>query len=311
VLTVRQVEIEYWAGENGTFTADGEVWATTHALSVILALDDNTIESRNAGCRKREGKDLMGKGRTFYSVTDITKACQDLLEDLPRSDPNGFVKPGGRTYGTVHAVSKLLGLSFNAVDSRITPDIPKIQAYTLGGFKAEFYLVSSLKKACRSLLTRLPVAGLEGSFESDGEEWYTRKSLARKLGASPETIDKNRKQIRTRKGLYRGQRCTFYCAKDVLASLGRTGLDKAKLPKAGRDGLFFAQKEWWGPMKTLAGILGVTFHTLDVRMGTGKRSKKGTALNGKVVDFFCYSDAEEACADLLEKKKKRKYQTRI
>jgi superfamily II DNA or RNA helicase len=66
------------ANQNGTFEAEGEIWGTTASLSELLDIPRRKIQLIGSTCRQQPGKDTVGRTWTFYSASDVKKACEDV-----------------------------------------------------------------------------------------------------------------------------------------------------------------------------------------------------------------------------------------
>jgi superfamily II DNA or RNA helicase len=66
------------AGSNGIFKHRGETWGSSYALARMLGVSVPTIKSRGASCRTIEAKAVNGVVGTYYSLTDMRKACKKI-----------------------------------------------------------------------------------------------------------------------------------------------------------------------------------------------------------------------------------------
>ncbi|MDO8505481.1 MAG: DEAD/DEAH box helicase family protein [bacterium] len=203
------------AGKNGTFKADGEVWATVRVLRRILRLSRDAIHSRLSSCRKREGKDRCGRPVIFYAIKDVKKACKDVLKMTDQAGKNGTFKADGEIWGTCPALSRLLGLSTSAIKSRLFSCL-KREGKDSSGNLSTFYSISDMRNACKDLLKRTDQAGKSGMFKADGDMWASVSALAYYFGYAQNTIRFRLSSCRKREGKDLGGRpVTFYAIKDV------------------------------------------------------------------------------------------------
>ncbi len=72
------------ADKSGFFEAYGEQWGTIGALIRILKLSTDGVRARIGSFRRQDGKDQRGYPATFYALSDVKKACADLLRKKRR-----------------------------------------------------------------------------------------------------------------------------------------------------------------------------------------------------------------------------------
>jgi len=70
------------ADEAGFFEKDGDKYGTAYSWSYCFPISDAAIQSRlnRSGAKRIKGKDRGGRIATFYSQSDISSACADLIE---------------------------------------------------------------------------------------------------------------------------------------------------------------------------------------------------------------------------------------
>jgi hypothetical protein len=61
-----------------------------------------------AGFRSVVGRDSGGRLTNFYRLSDVKKACADLLGAVPKAKHDGTLKLNGEQWGTVRALKKVL-----------------------------------------------------------------------------------------------------------------------------------------------------------------------------------------------------------
>lgn len=217
VLTIRPLEIEYWAGEDGTFMADGETWATLNGLTSLLGLAYGTVMGRASSCRSRAGRDSIGNSRTFYAVSDVKVACGDLLTGAPKVEvgSGGTFERDGEVWGTVVALKRVLGISPGAISSRLS-GCRSVSGKGARGQRRIYYALSDVREACGDLLVNLPQAGTNGLFKHKGETWGSLRGLAIELALSRDIVQARRPKCRTTEGFDSvGRRATFYSLSDM------------------------------------------------------------------------------------------------
>lgn len=179
------------ADENGFFEKDGENWGTVESLSRLLGVSTPSIKSRirKSSPKPIRGKDKMRRVHDFYRLSAIRRLCADLLGDFPQAAEDDLFKQDGETYGTIFTLSRLLGISFPTIKSRMqkTPLKP-IQGKSKIGAIQDFYALSDVRVLCQDLIQDLPQADKNGFFEQDGETYGSLPRLARHLDIAYQTI---------------------------------------------------------------------------------------------------------------------------
>jgi biotin operon repressor len=295
-LIIEHSEIEHWADESGFFEVDGERWGTRYAFTRETSLSNNAIVSRLTTCRKRLGRTVSGRLTDFYALSDVLKACKNLL-DLPQAEEGGTFEEEGETWGTTEALARKIGINATTIKNRISSHKSR-NGRDVTGNPAKFYALSDAKQVCADLLD-LPQAEEGGTFEEEGETWGTTEVFGKKLGLSPTTIGNRIVSCRGREGKVRGKRATFYSLSDVKKACADLLED---LPQAGEDGILRAGEEW--------ATLNLILHTLKFSASTEKvqerittcvrRTKIGKIAGGQRVTFYPLSEVRAVCADLLE-----------
>jgi len=214
-LVAKASEVLPQAGPDGFFEADGERWGTRSAFARTLRISITTVSSRVVLCGYRDGKNILGKRCDFYALSDVKKACADLLADTPKADGEGSFLAGGERWGTLTSFSKRFGISYEAIATRISSFRSQI-GKNASGKPCPFYALSDVKKACADLLADTPKADGEGSFLAGGERWGTLTYFANKTGLARGSILIRLTSCRSRKGKNSyGKPCSFYAVSDV------------------------------------------------------------------------------------------------
>lgn len=189
VLTVEKLEIEYWAGEDGTFEADGETWGTLEVLHRILLLSTDAIIARLSVCRKKEGRDRGGRVQTFYAVADAKKACIELLKQIPRAGKDGTFVAEGERWATIYILKRLFNISEKAIVRHLS-SCRRRDGKNRAGAVLTFYAVADAKKAFASLPRAIHRAKRDGTIRMHGKILGTCYAIGFKLKLSPITVSK-------------------------------------------------------------------------------------------------------------------------
>ncbi len=298
-LVVEKIEIEYKAGPDGTFEADGETWASMYALTRILQLSHNALKNRMKSVRSRPGGTSSRISTPFFAVSDVRKACADLLEDLPRAGEDGILNIDGEQWVTVEGLFRLTGIATNAFTKRVGACRQRPGRHPSGN-RRDFYALSDVKAICGDLFEDLPKAGPNGSFRADRKVWVTISAAPGLLGKLSEPSVKARMtkgQYATMKGRsYGGTVCTFYALPDIKKACADLLED---LPRAAKDGQFKKDRETWMSMPALERLTGATSSSIQSRVKT-VRTRNGRSAGGLRCTFYALSDVRKACADLFE-----------
>lgn len=305
LVFVDAFRVEYWAGKDGTFELDGEVWGTQGALAKLLGLSISTVARHInvANVRSRTGKS-RGRRFTFYALSDLKKACGELLQELPRAGKNGTFNADNEVWIHRLALSRLLGLGNSTIALRIqTGKVRTRRGLTLNGVPNDFHSLSDVKKACADLLEGGPRVGMSGTFEADGEVWGTDRAVARMLEISPATLRKKADQVRRREGKNRSGRLSeMYSLTDAKRAFAHL-LDE--LPPADKNGTFTSDGELFAPLDLLPSLLDDRIGKIAIVSlldcdGKEVRTRRGYTRRKRVVDFYAVRDIQELCKEFIK-----------
>lgn len=283
----------------GILKAQGETWGMSHVLGPMLGLSAPTIESRGDSCRKRYGL-ATGRIATLYALSDVRKACADLLKEMPKADQNQTFKLRGETWGTAKAIGKIIGVSEWLV-RRNTPANLTRKGKTFDGNVRPFYPLSEVRKSCKAFSTKMPQARKDGTFVKDGQKWGTLNTMARHFGITWRAIKTRVSSCRRIKGKEPGgQTVEFYSFSEVKKACA----DLLKpLPQAGKNGTFKSDGEVWGSSYALAKMLG-TYPAAITSCASSCRVKEGKNSSGVPCPFYSLTDMRKACK--VQRRKGRK-----
>lgn len=283
----------------GMLVIDGETWGMAHTLANYLGLSAPTIERHKATYRKREVFATNGIA-VFYALSDVRKACADLLR-IPKAGRNGTFKLRGETWGTAPTIGKILRLSEWLV-RRHTPARLTIKAKDVQGKLCPFYPLSKVKRFCAHF-NKMPRARKDGIYIKDGHKWATLKTMVRLFGITWRSIKNRVSSCRRMKGKdFYGQPVELY----LISEAEKACSDLLKpLPQAGRNGTFKYRGEVWGSTYALGRILGVSSPTVRSRESSC-RTMEGKNPSGGVSKFYALADVRKACKKVQRWKGKRK-----
>ena len=296
-IVVERLEIEYWAGEDGFFEADGERWGTLGVFSKLFGLSRTALQRRSTSCRSREGRSqAAGPCATFYALSDMKEACKDLFEAVPQTGNDGFFEADGERWGTATAFGRVLGISATTVGTRAQASRARKSKNSAGQIN-DFFPESHIKEVCADLLQELFRANAEGFFEEKGEKWGTIAAWSKVLPISGPAIRSRVKSFPSKQARdYCGHPRTFY-AYSVIKEACDDLLEE--LFRANAEGFFEEKGEKWGTVEAFARDLDLHKGVLKIRL-QGLMSKKGRSSIGTICEFYSYSQVQRATADLFE-----------
>ena len=155
LVIVERAEIEYWAGEDGTFTQDGEVWGTPTSLALRLPVSSPTIRKRaekgveTGDVRQRPARDGRGKIAHFYALSDVQRICQDLI--CPdQAGSLGWYEADGEVWASKSVLDTLLGVGTDVVEWLLGYKGHRSRAgKPARGMPTEYHCLSDLRRLLR------------------------------------------------------------------------------------------------------------------------------------------------------------------
>lgn len=299
---VQAVGIDYWAGEDGFFEADGERWGTLRAWHRNLGISRHAIAYRFDRREFRRGRESKGHVCDFYPESEIRLACSDLLEELSQATEEGFFQACGERWGTSISWSRELGISVPTTESCLKA-LDSKRGKVFNGRVCDFYPEAKVLAACAKFVKSAPQADKEGFFKADGEDWGMVTAWSLKLGVSQRVVTFRLLGKAFRKGKdQRGRIHDFYSESMVRETCGDLF---QRPPKAGKGGFFRADGKRWGTVRAWSRLLKIGTRLLSLRL-KNETSREGRICIGTVHPFYAESVVREACKDLLAKKKPSK-----
>ncbi len=289
-IRVKPIEIEYWAGEDGFFEADGEVWGTVNSIEPILGISKTAIDARISACRTRAGRAANAKPSIFYPIEEVKAACTDLLNpDALQTGPDGLVLADGEEWGTADSIGRCIGINPITIRSRVTSCRSR-RGKSKNGVVVDLYPIEEVKAACTDLLNPDALqTGPDGLVLADGEEWGTIPGIGSRLGISPGAIRRKIRGLRSRAGkTHINKPADLYRVAEVR-SVWADLLDPNAV-QVGPDGLVLADGEEWGTSIGVSKRLGMS-RTHFMRIAGRCRVHPGKTHNGASVTLYAVSDA--------------------
>ncbi len=172
------------ADKDGFFDIKGTKYGFPNAWSRILLISIQSISRRLSKAKTKviKGKNKKGRICDFYSESDVLSACEDLLQDLPQANEDGFFEKDDVKYGTLRAWSRILLISIQSIRRRLSKAKTKgIKGKDKGGRVQDFYPESDVREVCVDTLENLPHADKNGFFEKEGQKYGTISVWSRTL----------------------------------------------------------------------------------------------------------------------------------
>jgi superfamily II DNA or RNA helicase len=139
------------ANSGGTFRDEGETWISAGAVYRRLGVSDRSILNRIKGgwtIRSRPGRNASGRRLTFYALSDVKKACADLLGKKVVKDAGPMFRADGETWGSAIALGGKLGVGEHGVRSRArATQVRTRKVKPKKGPVATYYCLSDLRRA--------------------------------------------------------------------------------------------------------------------------------------------------------------------
>ncbi|MFH1430203.1 MAG: DEAD/DEAH box helicase [Candidatus Uhrbacteria bacterium] len=279
-----------------------EIWAGVKASCKHLGVSGTALLARieQGDIRTMHGLDRQVRHVTLYALSDVKRACADLLEDLPEAGPNGTFEADGEVWGTRNAYSAMLHLTEALIRPRVTSDSVRNREGRWRGMRATFYALSDVRRACADLLEDLPEAGPNGTFEADGEVWGTIPSTAKTLGCRLSLVRSivQRHEIPSRRGRTKRKQTLDFYQRSAVAAIYRELEAAIPVPK---NGLVVCDGEQWATIVVLQTLLGISHSAIKARIDRGRvHTRLGKAVNGNYVTLYRVTDVRLACAGLLQ-----------
>jgi hypothetical protein len=186
-------------------------------LSRILNISESTIK------RKLKGKNLTtikikcltGHIVTAYEVDAVKKICAKNIKFLPIADKNCFALIEGKKYAPVYILSTHLKINAVAI-KKYTKNLTPQKIKSIRGRTYTAYNLEDVKKACKHLLSPLPVARDDGIAVIEGKKYTPLGNIATMLNRHSATIKKRISHLHSLKIVNRqGNRVDAYNIEEV------------------------------------------------------------------------------------------------
>jgi len=278
-----------------------ELYAPVRVLAKILGISTKTIKQRIKFLNPVKTKDRGYRVVNTYSMSETMKACADFLDNLPVADKSGIVVINNKKYAPINVLTKMLGISNNAIKQRIKT----LQPVTIkaGNFQlVNAYELTEAKKLCADLLQDVPVADKSGIVVINNKKYAPISVLAKILGISEPSIKQRVKSLQPIKTKDRGYRVVNAYSIAETKKVCNDLLDN--LPVADKSGIVVINNNNYASINSLAKILGISRDSIKPRVKS-LQPVKIKSKTGQAVNAYSIFETEKACADLLAKKKQQ------
>jgi hypothetical protein len=179
------------ANKDGLIEIDEDVYGTIKGFATKFGVSRAFIKSRleKGAVKIIQGRNASGRLVDYYLLSEVQMLCRDFLEDLPQTDKSGFIKIGGKVYGTRNSFSKRFGISATTIQSEIEESALKsIRGKDNWGHLCDLFPETEVCELCARFLRVQPRSDKEGFIYSDGESYGSVNALSKKLGLSHSTV---------------------------------------------------------------------------------------------------------------------------
>lgn len=307
LVFVHPLKVEYWAGSDGTFEADGEIWASPPALEEEFRACWQAILRRlvKGKVRSQCAMNRANRTSTFYCLTEAREACKDLC--LTRPGPRGIVFVDHKLWASRNFLREYFGLADGTVKAYLKDArVRKLKGRSASGRVTTLYCVTDARRAVRRLL--ILKVGQNGLVRADGQVWTTRIAAILHFGFSKgqyKTVTRRMRvrRMRMRRGKNRqGCRVTLYCLADLRRVFTTLKILRDK-PQANARGFITLRGATYSPIDVLADLLGLNEKIVSRCVKESScRTIEGRNRIGRLFTFYCTRDARILCADAIRKR---------
>jgi hypothetical protein len=239
---------------------------------------------------------------SYFSEGMVRRACGNLLDQgFVQAGSDGFAEVDGVRHGSVPGLSRLLGISPEAIFRRLDgAGLATVRCKDKTGWPCEFYSEPEIRRLCADLLAELPLADEDGFIEVAGESCGTIPALAQLFGLNYDTIESRVRSSGIIPILGKGKsgRIYEYFPKTAVGKLGCDAL--MLLPMSDMSKFLMMDGVRYGTINGLADFLGIAKATVFRRVkGSTVRSIAGRDESGNHGQYYPEPEIRRLCADLL------------
>lgn len=287
--------------DKGIVYIENEPFATIAVIANQLLLSKDSVRKRieRSKLQPKVVKLKLGQIKSAYNINQVRELCSDLLIEYPIADKKNIATIAGQKYTTMHSLTKLLGLSRNAISLRIKQ--LRSQKIKLACNRIDnAYNIAEAQEACADLLVNIPFANEDGVALYNGEEYGTIECLIRLFKIYESVLRRRIREFKIkpiaikvvgviRKG-YEIQKVRAACI-DLLETL----------PVADKNGIATFQGKEIAPLENLSRILNLSTTPIKVRIEKYKVPLVKIKYHyGKVCDGYDLTVIKKICQDLLQ-----------
>jgi len=273
-----------------------EIYAAILTISKILGINKNAIKKRIRRLRPVSIKPRTGQIVNGYNINEVKQACADILDEIPLTDGDGVAMINGQPYAAIHPISKMLGISKNAINKRLGHLIP-VRIKVRNGNIFDSYNINEVKQACADLLNETPLANEDGIAMINGQPYATIATISKSLNIGALATKKRLGHlIPVRIKLHVGKIFDGYNINEVKKSCADI-LDE--IPLTDEGGVAIINSQPYATIYRISKMVGISERSIKIRIGhlIPVRIKGG---NGTTVDGYNINKVKQACADILD-----------
>jgi hypothetical protein len=299
--------------DNDFFEKDRIEYKMLHHLEYDLGISrqamGDRLEKKGAHVNTLHGRTKMGKLCILYSKPDICSLCDDILNTaLSRVNSDGFIEVGGIKHVVIDAFADLYDLSPGVVRGRIKrAELEEVSMLSRIGGRCKVYPFNKVLSACSDLLTSLQF-DTDGFLIEDNKKYGTRQQWAKKFGITWGVVSYliEKYEIDGIKRRINGRCCTLYCELDISSFIISYLENLENCYQVDESGIFYIGDEQYASFSAYSREFGIPTGTIGERVKKMNISGiKSRLKSGQIHDFYPKSKVFEACADLIEKKRKK------
>ena len=282
-------------------------WANWFEKHEGVRISDVTIRNhlRDILTKPEDGRGRLNHLCTYFSETDVRKACADLLgPNLPYCDEGGFADISGVCHGTVGFLARHLEVSKQTVTRRITSSgIIPIHGRDGQGKLANLYPEPAVRELCADLMNPILMQIDEGCFSvNEGVRNGTVCALAHFFGVSAKAISSRLESssLTPIRGKTKSGQLIDLWSEPAVRELCADFLDH-NLPRCDAHGCVDIAGTRHGTIPYFAHFLGISGAVVSSRLISSEiLSVRGKMRGGQIHNLYPEPAVRELFADLLD-----------
>lgn len=279
---------------------DGREYATLPTIAKLFGTSTTTIRKKVEALSPQPIRLRNGQLRDGYELEVVKTVCTNLIQDLPKMGRDSATIIEGKEYFPITALSRIIGISSQAIMPRIE-HLKPARIKTKSGKVVDAYPFEEVKEACSDLLQTLPILAKGGIAIIGTEKYATIPTISKLLKLSGPTLLRRIAQHKLK-------------AVTVKSSSGPVrkayNIESVKLAcqdilkdyyLADQDGVVNMAGKKYSTLKHAQRLFGLKDDTLKKRAEKENlQSIKIKISTGVVTEGYDLEELAKACADLLQ-----------